>query len=654
MGGRWSLFELQLYKFLWVVLMLHLHSDECLSLNLEGLALLEFRSKVEADPYGALENWDPLADNPCDWSGVHCIDGKVEIFVLYKNNFSGAIPKEIGGLTMLELMDLRSNNLSGRIPVEIGEMLSLKCLLLSDNKFQDGKLWIEKLNMLSEMECNRSHSGDVATEIGRINRKVGRWVKFKRGFPAHYHRGKQCIDLSSFTEPYLVENAPHIVNSVRRKLLEEAHNLPAAPVEGAVPQESVDVPSIGTGSFQAVPQHGSVKDLLAAPASTSPHTKGTPPKKSNTNDNNTALSGIGKWAYILILPGIVLLLTITGSIFMCRRQGGRKKGPWKTGLTGQLQKALITGVPKLQRSELEAACEDFSNILNSYPDCTMFKGTLSSGVEIAAISTNIASAIDWSRRSEMRFRRKIDTLSRVNHKNFVNLIGYCKEDEPFMRMMVFEYAPNGTLFDHLHVKVFEPLDWGARMRIIMGIAYCLQYMYHELNPPVSFPVLQSNSIFLTDDYAAKIADLSMWKEFTAAAAKRNASGDDPDLPESPLSDPGTNVYSFGLLMLEIISGKLPYSEEQGSLLNWATEYLNDKHNIRHLVDPTLKNYKDKELDIVCEEIQECIHPDPKHRPNMKEITAKLREVLAISPDAATPRLSPLWWAELEILSMEAS
>ncbi|KAG1335257.1 Protein MALE DISCOVERER 1 [Cocos nucifera] len=605
-----------------------------------GLALLEFRSKVEADPYGALENWDPLADNPCDWDlkgmslgGMLAPElgklGHLRSLVLYKNNFSGVIPKEIGGLTMLELLDLRSNNLSGRIPVEMGEMLSLKCLLLSDNKFQDGKLLIEKLNMLSEMECNRSHSGDVATEIGRINRKVGQWIKFKRGFPAHYHRGNHGIDLSSFTEPYLVENAPHIVNYVRRKLLEEAHNLPAAPVKGAIPQESVDVPSIGTGSFQAVPENGSGKGLLAAPASTSPLAKGTPPKESNTKDNNSALSEIGK-------------------------QEGRKKGPWKTGLTGQLQKALITGVPKLQRSELEAACEDFSNILNSYPDCTMFKGTLSSGVEIAVISTKITSAIDWSRRAEMHFRRRIDTLSRVNHKNFVNLIGYCKEDEPFMRMMVFEYASNGTLFDHLHVKVFEHLEWGARMRIIMGIAYCLQYMHHELNPPVPFSVLESNSIFLTDDYAAKITDLSMWKEFTAAAAKRNACGDDPDLPESPFSDPGTNVYNFGLLMLEIISGKLPYSEEQGSLLNWATEYLNDKHNIRHLVDPTLKNYKDNELDIVCEEIQECIHPDPKHRPNMMEITAKLRAVLAISPEAATARLSPLWWAELEILSVEAS
>lgn len=134
----------------------------------------------------------------------------------------------------------------------------------------------------------------------------------------------------------------------------------------------------------------------------------------------------------------------------------------------------------------------------------------------------------------------------MNHKNFVNLIGYCEEDEPFVRMMVFEYAPNGTLFEHLHgncllrsffyckflvlilvnntsinlkiseayflfnlfsVKEVEHLDWNARMRIVMGTAYCLQYMHHELNPPVAHPSLTSHSIFLTDDYAAKVFKL---------------------------------------------------------------------------------------------------------------------------------------------------
>ena len=82
--------------------------------------------------------------------------------------------------------------------------------------------------------------------------------------------------------------------------------------------------------------------------------------------------------------------------------------------------------------------------------------------------------------------------------------------------------------------------------------------------------------------------------------------------------------------------------------------MNDKRSIRYLIDPTLKNFKNNELDVICEVIQDCIQPDARKRPTMKEITWKLREVIAITPDAATPRLSPLWWAELEILSVEAA
>lgn len=65
------------------------------------------------------------------------------------------------------------------------------------------------------------------------------------------------------------------------------------------------------------------------------------------------------------------------------------------------------GVPKLQRSELEGACEDFSNIVASYPQYTVYKGTLSSGVEIAVVSTMITSSKDWSKHSEGRFRKKV-------------------------------------------------------------------------------------------------------------------------------------------------------------------------------------------------------------------------------------------------------
>lgn len=137
-----------------------------------------------------------------------------------------------------------------------------------------------------------------------------------------------------------------------------------------------------------------------------------------------------------------------------------------------------SGVPNLKRSELETACEDFSNVIGSSSMGTVYKGTLSSGVEIAVTSLAVESAKEWPENLESQFRKKvhnelilvknycfhscylfsrfnlilfqIEQLSKVNHKNFVNLIGYCEEQEPFTRMMVFEYAPNGTLFEHLH------------------------------------------------------------------------------------------------------------------------------------------------------------------------------------------------------------
>jgi hypothetical protein len=156
--------------------------------------------------------------------------------------------------------------------------------------------------------------------------------------------------------------------------------------------------------------------------------------------------------YASIIGGVSFLLVISVVLFVCIRT---KKvvavRPWATGLSGQLQKAFVKGVPALKRAEVEVACEYFSNIIGAFGSkCIMYKGTLSSGVEIAVVSSLFKSSKDWSKNCESQFRKKIASLSRVNHKNFINLLGYCEEMHPFTRMMVFEYAPNGTLFEHLH------------------------------------------------------------------------------------------------------------------------------------------------------------------------------------------------------------
>jgi len=321
----------------------------------------------------------------------------------------------------------------------------------------------------------------------------------------------------------------------------------------------------------------------------------------------------------------------------CQRKNIAAVRPRTTGLSGQLQKAFVTGVPKLKRSELETACEDFSNVIGYSSIGTVYKGTLSSGVEIAVASVAVESAKYWSDNLEAQFRNKIDVLSKVNHKNFVNLLGYCEEDEPFTRMLVFEYAPNGTLFEHLHIKEAEHLEWVMRMRITMGIAYCLEHM-RQLTPPMAHKNLRSSAIHLTEDYAAKVSDFGFLSELATEME----------------STPASEMYNFGVILFEMVTGRLPYSVDNGSLEDWASDYLRGEQPIQEMVDPTLKSFNPEQLEQIGEVIRSCVHHDPKQRQQMREVTARLREITGIQTEGAVPKNSPLWWAELEIIDADAS
>ncbi|KAK4440058.1 protein MALE DISCOVERER 2 [Sesamum alatum] len=716
MGGRWTACGIKLSSFALLILVSEIHG--CLSLNSEGLSLLKFRAKVEIDPFGAFANWNPKDCNPCMWSGIECLDGKVvmlnlngqelegvlapefgdlahlRILDLSKNHLSGTIPPQFGQLKKLEVLDLRDNNLSGTVPAELGRLHSLKRLLLCNNRFEGSiPVEIEKLSLLTDLEFDDTLPTAAAAGVGCSNRKVGHCIwqnvlkqskksdsfrmttkwsikhylnrllrfKFGSGSP-HKHADDGCTNVTETPEAGVIQNMNKQVNNVRRVLAEQSNNLVAIPPKDGVPAPSgtdISLPTRSSGSFPAVPNG----NKLSPPQSPSPPPpqENMPPDKTSPGavsqpiEEQSSTGGSSGNSFNLIIAissAVSLLIILALLIVISRSRAARTIGPWKSGLSGQLQKAFVTGVPKLNRDELETACEDFSNIITVREGvATLYKGTLSSGVEIAVASTAIASGKQWSKQAELAFRKKIDSMSRVNHKNYVNLIGYCEEEEPFTRMMVFEYAPNGTLFEHLHVKDLEHLDWNARMRIIMGTAYCLQHM-HDLNPPVVHTNLASREIFLTDDYAAKIADVTFWSELIAKSKKTMEN--EQEHSELPPLAVETNIHSFGILLLEIISGKLPYSEDEGDIVNWAAAYLNDKTTINQLIDPSLKSHKGNELEVVCEVIQCCIQQDVGQRPSMKEIIQKLRQALEISPEAATPRLSPLWWAELEILSQEAA
>ncbi|CAL4900160.1 unnamed protein product [Urochloa decumbens] len=356
---------------------------------------------------------------------------------------------------------------------------------------------------------------------------------------------------------------------------------------------------------------------------------------------------VGRPVYAIAAAGASLLAAVSVALFLLCYRSSKvvTVRPWATGLSGQLQKAFVTGVPSLKRSELELACEDFSNVIGSLSDYMVYKGTLSSGVEIAVVSTTKSSAKEWSKHCETQFRKKITSLSRVNHKNFVNLLGYCQEEQPFTRMMVFEYAPNGTLFEHLHAREDGHLDWPTRLRVAVGVAYCLEHM-HQLSPPETLRTLDTSTICLTDDFAAKISDVFFLGE--------PAREDEAASQSLPLPSPADLVYSYGMVLLETMAGR--FTASGGGLLEgWAAAYLRGERRLRDVVDPALRRtFHAATVDRLDGVIRGCTDRDPRRRPAMAEIARRLREITAMPPDAATPKVSPLWWAELEIISTEVN
>ena len=198
-------------------------------------------------------------------------------------------------------------------------------------------------------------------------------------------------------------------------------------------------------------------------------------------------------------------------------------------------------------------------------------------------------------------------------------------------------------------KEAEHLDWQTRLRVATGVAYCLQHM-HQLDPPMTLTNLNSSAVLLTEDYAAKISDFSFTYEISSAETKAGGKKH----TDKPLATLASNVYSFGVILLEMVTGRPPYSvDNNGSLENWASHYLQGDKLLKEMVDPTLASYQEEQLEHVAALIKSCSHPDSAQRPTMKEVSVRLREITKLTPEAAVPKLSPLWWAELEV-SAEAT
>ncbi|XP_078427488.1 putative LRR receptor-like serine/threonine-protein kinase At1g63430 [Wolffia australiana] len=634
MGIRWLLFGL-------------LFLPCCQSaIDEEVFALKQFKKAIFEDPSSRLSDWDPDEDDPCSWTGIICSGNGDHVISLNVSNSSleGFLAPELGSLLFLEELILRGNSFRGVIPREIGKLKRLTALDLSRNRFS-GPIpqEIKNLDKITKINLRANAlTGKIPVEIWNFSNLVELRLdknKLDGSISSVLHEGSRLclsrqLEFLNISYNFLVGKVPSCLSY-----------LPRDGFQGNCMQEE----SVLQRSAQQCAKH------QEETYSGSKLTEGRPIEEKLDRGK----SGQPVWLLILeIFTGVVVAAFMIMSIYTAIRKFKAKSlliARWKKTIKSRdsmlmsLDGALIKHAPAFSRQQLEIACEDFSNIIGSSPDIILYKGIMKDGPEIAVISL-IASINDWEPCHELLFQKKVADLARTNHENVSKVIGYCREDCPFTRMLVFEYASNGTLYEHLHYGEGSQLYWTKRMRIAIGIARGLRHLHNELQPPFIISDLNSGSVYLTEDFSPKLADIESWRSMIPKSGKIGAAFQRfPDSSETKHADVRENTIAFGVMLLEIVSGRPPYCKDRGKLVNWAVEYLKKPDMMCHLVDPELRYFKHDDLRVICNAVNLCIQSEPAKIPSMREICAMLEDGIDTSA-AADLKESPLAWAELVLSS----
>lgn len=614
-------------------------------------ALQAFKMAVYDDPLSRLSDWNVQDGNPCGWFGISCSDSDSRVvalnlfnsslrgflapqlgslnslqkLVLSNNSFHGLIPKELSNLTSLTELDLNFNQLCGPIPPEIGMLTK-----------------IAKINIRAN-----GLIGSVPSELSQLVRLV----------ELRLDRNKLDGDIPGSNQSASHANGTGLCLLPRLEVADFSYNF----FVGKVPQCLKYLPRT---SFQGNCLQGE-DSILQRSAQQCSSANGQLAANDSYDGQKHKNPQEPVWLLILeiITGALVVLFLVTctaAAIKRCKPKSSvilpwRRTTDWNGQQTRSIDGELLKNVLRISRQELEVACEDFSNIIGSSPDSVVYKGTVKDGPEIAVISLSI-SEDHWTSYLELYFQNEVADLARLNHGNTAKLIGYCKESEPFSRMLVFEYASNGTLYEHLHYGDACQLSWFRRMKIAVGIARGLRHLHTELQPSFTMSELTSSAVYLTEDFTPKLVDFERWKIMLSKS--RTDSGyliSGGALHGSMISlerrhmDVQGNTFAFGVILLELVSGRPPFCKDRGCLVDWAREYLENPDERSKLVDPDLKNVQPDDLSVICSVVSLCIEREPIKRPSMQVLSAMLEDGIDTSATALLKE-SPLVWAELAISS----
>ncbi|XP_040383098.1 probable inactive receptor kinase RLK902 [Oryza brachyantha] len=619
-----------------VVVLIAAAAAEAADLASDRAALLALRDAV-----GRHLPWDPSAPTPCGgaWRGVGCSPAgdRVTELRLPGKSLSREIPVgTVGNLTALQTLSLRQNAISGGIPVDIGGCVQLRSLNLSGNRLT-GELpeGLFSLALLEKVDLSRNRlAGGVSPEFSRLANMI-----------------TLNLDRNDFNG-----TLPANLTLPSLKQLNVSYN---DQLGGAVPASLAGMPA---SAFLGTALCGGPLAPCANPA--------PPPSPPPSSSKGGKLSR-GAIVGIILAAVAVLIVVLTVGFLMCFRRRAtaarsstteaaapdvhegtepitvtvartdrdaavkRSHTPTAAAaamMTGEGNKLVFLGSAPERPYDLDTLLRASAEVIGKGGTGTTYRATLDGGEPTLAVKR-----LREVHLSEREFRDRVAALGALRHDNLPRLIAYFYSGEE--KLLVYDFVGTGSLASLLHGGGAR-LDFAARARIALAVARGVAFIHGGGARSSHGDIKSSNVVVTAARDGAYVTDYGLAQLVGGAAAapqpKRGAGYRAPEVVDARGLSKSADVYSFGVLLLELLSGRPPLDAlpdgagagEGVDLPRWMRSVVQEEWT-SEVFDAAIASepHVEGEMMRLLQLGMECTEHHPDRRPAMAEVEARIERIV---------------------------